>query len=132
MPLRPGGDDGCGMCVAPLVSLSSYSAFGLRRPARRLGIALLAIRWSRVSRAAAARAWDAASAEAEALEMRLGLLDVAGAAVPSPRIALVDFPRRSPWTGTYVMADLGEAGAVHGAIQLTRPTSGGNASRPAA
>lgn len=124
--------DGWGVRVGPLAPLPSYAAFGLHRPARRLGIALLATHWSRVSRAAATRAWDAAGAATDALEIRLGLLDVAGVTVPSPRIALVELPRRSLRPGTYVVADLGEAGAAHGAVRGSPPTSDRDASRPAA
>lgn len=55
-----------------------------------------------------------------------------GVAVPSPRIALVELPRRSPLAGKYVVADLGEAGAARGALRTSTPTRGADASRPAA
>lgn len=67
-----------------------------------------------------------------AREPRLGLLAASGVAVPSPRITLVKLPRRSPMAGTYVVADLGEAGAAQGALRSPRPTPGTDASRPAA
>jgi hypothetical protein len=115
-----------------LYVLPSYIAFGLARPARRLGIAFLAAHWKRVPQSVAARAWGAASAAMEAIEERLGLLDASGAAVPTPRIALVELPRRSPIAGTYVVADLGEAGAARGALVPAKQPRGGDASRPAA
>jgi hypothetical protein len=124
--------EGWGVRAGRLAVLPSYAAFGLSGPARRLGVAFLAVHWSRVPGPAAARAWDAASAGMSALEMRLGLLDASGVAVPSPRIVLVDLPRRSPMAGTYVMADLGEAGAARGALRPSSPTRGTDASRPAA
>jgi hypothetical protein len=68
----------------------------------------------------------------ERLEVRLGLLDASGVAVPSPQIAIVELPRRSPIAGTYVLADLGEAGAARGALQSPKQTRGTDASRPAA
>jgi hypothetical protein len=124
--------DGWGIRAGPFAPLPSYRAFGLSRPACRLGIALLAMRWSRVPTAVAARAWDAASAEMDALEERLGLLDTAGAAVPSPRLAVVELPRRSRLAGTCVVADLGEAGSARGALRPSRPSGSSDASRPAA
>jgi hypothetical protein len=124
--------EGWGVRAGRLGTLSAYAGFGLARPARRLGIAFVATHWSRVPTATAARAWDAAIADMSALEARLGLLDVSGVAVPSPRIMLVELPRRSPMAGTYVVADLGEAGAGRAALQPIRPTRGTDASRPAA
>ena len=124
--------EGWGLRVGRLFPLRAYAAFGLSRAAHRVGIALMAAHWSRVPAATAARAWRAASAEMEALERRLGLLDMLGAAVPSPRISLVELPRRSPMAGTYVVADLGEAGAARGALRPSKPIQGADASRPAA
>jgi hypothetical protein len=124
--------EGSGVRAGRLFVLPSYIAFGLARPARRLGIAFLAAHWVRVPRSVAARAWDAASAAMDAIEDRLGLLDASGAAVPSPRVALVELPRRSPIAGPYVVADLGEAGAARGALVPATPARGGDASRPAA
>jgi hypothetical protein len=124
--------DGWGVLAGRLFPLRAYAAFGLSRPARAMGIAFVATRWSRVPAAAAARAWQAASAEMETLEVRLGLLDVSGAAVPSPRISLIELPRRSPMAGTYVVADLGEEGAARGALRPSKPTRGADASRQAA
>jgi len=124
--------EGSGVRAGRLFVLPSYLAFGLARPARRLGIAFLASHWVRVPGSVAARAWYAASAAMEAIEERLGLLDASGVAVPSPRLALVELPRRSPMAGTYVVADLGEAGAARGALVPTKQPRGGDASRPAA
>ena len=124
--------EGWGIRAGRLFPLRAYAAFGLSRPARRLGVAFVAAHWSRVPAATAARAWHAASAEMEALESRLGLLDASGAAVPSPRIAIVELPRRSPLAGTYVVVDLGEAGAARGALRPSTPTRGTDASRSAA
>ena len=123
---------GWGVRAGRLFALPSYVAFGLSRPARRLGIAFVAMHWARVPPPIAARAWQAATPAMEAIEDRLGLLDATGAAVPSPRITLVELPRRSPIAGTYVVADLGEAGAARGALLPLEPTRGGGASRPAA
>jgi len=124
--------EGWGVLAGRLFALRAYAAFGLPRPARRVGIALVAAYWSRVPAATAARAWQAASAEMEALETRLGLLDVSGVAVPSPRISIIELPRRSPMAGTYVVADLGEAGAARGALRPSKPSQGADAFRPAA
>ena len=124
--------DGWGVRAGQVAPLPSYDAFGLSRPARRLGIAFLAVHWARVPAPSAERAWQAAIDAMNALEIRLGLLDASGAAVPSPRIALVELPRRSPMAGTYVVADLGESGAARGALRPSRPTRGTDASRPAA
>lgn len=55
-----------------------------------------------------------------------------GVAVPSPRIAPVELPRRSPLAGKYVVADLGKAGAARGALRTSTPTRGADASRAAA
>jgi hypothetical protein len=124
--------EGWGVRAGRLFVLPSYFAFGLARPARRLGIAFLAAHWVRVRRSVAARAWYAASAAMDAIEDRLGLLDASGAAVPAPRITLVELPRRARMAGTYVVADLGEAGAARGALVPAKPPRGGDASRPAA
>jgi hypothetical protein len=124
--------EGWGVRAGPLFVLPSYFAFGLARPARRLGIAFLAAQWKRVPRAAAARAWYAASAAMDALEERLGLLDASGAAVSSPRVTLVELPRRAPRPGAYVIVDLGEAGSARGARRPSMPSRGGDAPRPAA
>jgi hypothetical protein len=124
--------DGWGVRAGRLFTLPAYAAFGLSQPARRLGIAFVAMHWSRVPARTAARAYKSASAEMDALETRLGLLDASGAAVPSPRISLIELPRRSPMAGTYVVADLGEAGAARGALRPSTPTQGMDASRPAA
>jgi hypothetical protein len=124
--------EGWGVRAGRLATLPAYLSFGLACPARRLGIAFLATHWSRVPAHAAARAWQAAAAEMDALGMRLGLLDAAGVAVPSPRIAVVELPRRSPMAGTYALADLGAAGAASGAVRRSVPTQGTDASRPAA
>jgi hypothetical protein len=124
--------EGWGVRAGFLAPLPAFAAFGLQRPARRLGVAFLAGLWSRVPAAAAARAWRAASAQMEALEARLGLVDTSGATVPSPRVAVVDFPRRSQMAGIYVLVDLGEAGAARGALRPSKPVGGSDASRPAA
>ena len=65
--------EGWGIRAGRLFVLPSYFAFGLARPARRLGIAFLAAHWVRVPGAVASRAWYAASAAMEAIEERLGL-----------------------------------------------------------
>lgn len=124
--------DGWGVRAGRFAALPSYDAFELSRPARRLGIAFVAVHWARVPAPSATRAWQAATEAMRALEMRLGLIDASGAAVPSPRIALVELPRRSPMAGRYVVADLGEPGAARGALQSPRPTQDADASRPAA
>jgi hypothetical protein len=124
--------EGWGVRAGPLARLPAYEAFGLSGTARRLGIALLALRWSRVPAIVAARAYRGARTDTEALEPRLGLVNVAGAAVPTPRLALVEFPRRSALPGTYIIADLGEAGAGRGAVQHTSPPGRQDSSRPAA
>jgi hypothetical protein len=124
--------EGWGVRAGRLAALPSYDAFGLSRPARRLGIAFLALHWARVPAPSAQRAWQGASDAMHALELRLGLLDAGGVAVPSPRIALVELPRRSPLAGKYVVADLGEAGAARGALRTSTPTRGADASRSAA
>jgi hypothetical protein len=124
--------EGWGVCAGRLFVLPAYEAFGLSRPARRLGIAFIATHWSRVPAPTAARAWRVASDEMGTLETRLGLLDASGAAVPSPRIAIVELPRRSPMAGAHIVADLGEAGAARGAILPQKPIRGMDASRPAA
>jgi hypothetical protein len=124
--------EGWGMRAGVMIPSPAFEALGLHVPARRLGVAFVALHWSRVPAATAARAWQAASREMDALESRLGLLDVSGASVPSPRIALVTLPRRSRRAGTFVLADLGEAGAARAALSPVRPSAGGNASRPAA
>ena len=125
---------GLGICVGRLFVLPSYAAFGLSPPARRLGIAFMAAHWSRVPSATAARAWRAASAEMDRLEVRFGLVDAKGATVPTPRIALIELPRRSPMAGAYIVVDLGEAGAACGALVLVPSTfiRGSDTSRPAA
>jgi hypothetical protein len=124
--------NGWGVRAGRLFTLPAYVAFGLSRPARRLGIALLAVQWTRVPAPIAARAWYAATAAMDAIEERLGLLDAGGAAVLSPRIAIVELPRRSPLAGTYVVADLGEGGAMRGARLPREPRGDTDASRPAA
>ena len=124
--------DGWGVRAGRFAPLPSYAAFGLSRPARRLGIAFLATHWARVPAASARRAWQAAADAMSALEIHFGLLDASGATVRSPRIGLVELPRRSPMAGTYVIADLGESGAGRGARRPLRPTPGTDASRPAA
>jgi hypothetical protein len=124
--------EGWGVRAGRFAALPSFIAVGLSRPARRLGIAFVAIHWSRVPSSTAARAWNVASAEMGAHEVRLGLLDASGAAVPSPRITVVELPRRSPMAGTYIIADLGEAGSGRGAVRQTEPTRGSGAARPAA
>jgi hypothetical protein len=123
---------GSGVRAGTLARLPAYDAFNLSGTARRLGIALLALRWSRVPPVVAARAYQGAGAGMEALEPRLGLVDIAGAAVPTPRLALVEFPRRSALAGTYVVADLGEAGAGRVAVQHGPPLGRQDRSRPAA
>jgi hypothetical protein len=124
--------EGWGMRAGVLARLPAFTAFGLHVPARRLGIAFMAVSWSRVPAAAASRAWQAASGRMEELEERLGLLDASGSAVPSPKIALVDLPRRSRMQGTYILVDLGEAGAARGALRRSPPAGDGAESRPAA
>ena len=124
--------NGWGVRAGRLFALPAYGAFGLSHPARRLGIAFLALQWTRVPAPIAARAWNAATAAMDAIEERLGLLDASGAAVPSPRIAIFELPRRSPLAGAYVVADLGEGGAVRGALLPREPLGGTDASRPAA
>jgi hypothetical protein len=124
--------EGWGVRAAWLTPLPAYAEFNLSAPARRLGIALLAVTWRRVPSSVANHAFRAASEQAEALEPRLGLLNVAGASVPAPRIALVDMPRRSPLAGTYVIADLGEEGAARAALRPSPPVNDRGRSRPAA
>jgi hypothetical protein len=123
---------GLGICVGRLFVLPSYAAFGLSQPARRLGIAFMAAHWSRVPSSTAARAWRAASAEMDRLEVRFGLLDAKGAAAPTPRIAIVELPRRSPMAGAYVVVDLGEAGAACGALVPSTSIRDSDTTRPAA
>ena len=124
--------DGWSLRAGVLATLPAFAAFGLNVPARRLGIALVATGWSRVPAAAADRAWQAARARMDELEERLGLVDASGAAIPTPRVALVELPRRSPMAGTYIMVDLGEAGAARGALRRSPPVGDGAARRPAA
>ena len=132
VPIGAAELDGWGVRAGRLAPLPAYDAFGLARPARRLGVAFIALRWTRVPVASAERAWRAANDAMNSLEPRLGLIDASGATVHSPRIAIVELPRRSPLAGTYVVADLGEAGAARGALRPSAPTQDVDASRPAA
>jgi hypothetical protein len=121
VPIGVAALDGLGMQAGRLATMPAFESFNLGPPARRLGVAFLALQWRRVPAEVGERAFRAAAIEMDAFEPRFGLLDMAGASVPAPRIALIDFPRRSTRPGLYAVVDLGEAAAGHVATLLLTP-----------
>ena len=120
---------GAPRATGPLFPLPAFDACGLRRVARRIGVALRLLGWHRASQGTSARALAGALAAAVAIEPRLGLVDERGAVVAVRRILAVEFPRdKRP----IVVVALCEQAAGRGA-ELERLAAGpGAASRPAA
>ena len=120
---------GAPRAVGPLFTLPAFEASGLRRAARRLGLALRLLGWKRAPHRASARALVGALARAADLEPRLGLIDDWGAGVAIWRIMAVEFPGdRTP----IVIAALREQAAGSGAEHARWAAGPAEASRPAA
>ena len=112
-----------------LFTLPAFDGSGIRRAARRLGLALRLLPSKHVPRRVSARALAGALAAAAALEPRLGLVDEWGAAVAIWRIIVTEFPGdRTPM----VVAALREQAAGSGAEPARWAARPGEASRPAA
>jgi hypothetical protein len=120
---------GAPRATGSLFALPAFEGSGLRRAARRFGLALRLLGWQHVARQASARALASALARAAALEPRLGLVDEWGAGVAIWRILAVEFPgQRAP----VVVAALREQAAGSGAEPARWTAGPGEASQPAA
>lgn len=120
---------GAPRAAGSLFTLPAFEASGVRRAARRLGLALRLLGWHHVPRRASTRALAGALAQAAAVAPHLGLVDEWSAAVAVWRTTAVEFPgQRTP----VVVAALREQAAGSGAEPSHWAAGPGEASRPAA
>jgi hypothetical protein len=120
---------GAPRAAGSLFTLPAFEGSGLRRTARRLGLALRLLGWHHVPHRAAARALAGALARTAAFEPRLGLVDEWGAAVAIWRIVTVEFPGELM---PIVVAALRDQAAGAGAEPARWAAGPGDVSRPAA
>ena len=120
---------GAPRAAGSLFTLPAFEGSGLRRSARRLGLALRLLGWPHAPQRASIRALVGALARAGALEPRLGLVDEWGATVAIWRIVTVAFPGQPM---PIVVAALREQAAGAGAEPARWAAGPGDVSRPAA
>ena len=115
--------------VGRLMALHAFDATGLRRIARRLGVALRLPGIRRIPRSVSARALTGALQQSFALRDRFGLVDLWGRSAAVVNLIVVEFPRDD---APIVIVRLREQAAPRTAELRVPSADPGNRSRPAA